>query len=111
MNAKLVLCLSIVGILSPSALAIIAGFNADIHMDIPGAVANDFHIEGTLKSGFIGGNWNRPATIPGTVMSSSNSSQRRAYPLTSTWTRASCASVAPAKIRNRSAGKPTIRPS
>jgi hypothetical protein len=34
MNAKLVLCLSIVGILSPSALAIIAGFNADIHMDI-----------------------------------------------------------------------------
>jgi len=26
----------------------------------------------------LGGNWNRPATIPGTVMSSSNSSQRKA---------------------------------
>lgn len=27
---------------------------------------------------YFGGNWNRPATIPGTVMSSSSSSQRRA---------------------------------
>jgi hypothetical protein len=67
MNAKLVLCLSIVGILSPAALAIIAGFNADIHMDIPNGVANDFHIEGTLKSGVAGGNWNRPPILVGHI--------------------------------------------
>src|ERR1035441_2339433 len=60
---------------------------------------------------YFGGNWNRPSTIPGTVMSSSSSSQRKAYPLTSTWTRASCSVVAAARIRNRSAGKPIIRPS
>src|ERR1039458_649605 len=60
---------------------------------------------------YFGGNWNRPSTIPGTVMSSSSSSQRKAYPLTSTWTRASCSVVAAARIRNRSAGKPIVRPS
>ena len=67
MNAKTVLCLSMIVMVSPAALAIIAGFNADIHMDIPGAVANDFHIEGTLKSGAIGGNWNRPPILVGHI--------------------------------------------
>lgn len=32
----------------------------------------------------FGGSWKWPATTPGTVMSSSSSSQRKAYPLTST---------------------------
>jgi hypothetical protein len=67
MNAKLVLCLSIVAILSPAVLAIIAGFNADIHMDIPGALANDFHIEGKIKSGAAGANWNSPPTLVGHI--------------------------------------------
>lgn len=67
MNAKTVMCLSMIVMVSPAALAIIAGFNADIHMDIPGAIANDFHIEGTLKSGMIGGNWNRPPILVGNI--------------------------------------------
>ena len=64
-----------------------------------------------LVGAYFGGNSNRPATIPGTVMSSSSSSQRKAYPLTSTWTRANCSGVAAARRRNRSAGKPIVRPS
>jgi hypothetical protein len=43
----------------------VAGFNQDIHMDmdIPGVVANDFHIEGRLKSGVAGGGWSQPPTL------------------------------------------------
>ena len=44
----------------PSAMAILTGVNPDIHMDIPNAIANDFHMEGRIKSGFIGGNWSIP---------------------------------------------------
>lgn len=67
MNAKLVLCLSIVAMVSPAAWAIIAGFNADIHMDIPGGIANDFHIEGKLISGTVGGGWSSPPTLVGHI--------------------------------------------
>ncbi len=67
MNAKRMVCLSIVAMLSPAALAIIAGFNADIHMDIPGAIANDFHIEGKIKSGPAGGGWSSPPTLVGHI--------------------------------------------
>ncbi|MCH7883884.1 MAG: hypothetical protein IIC01_01415, partial [Planctomycetes bacterium] len=34
----------------PLPLPIVAGANWDIHMDIPGELANDFHIEGIVKS-------------------------------------------------------------
>lgn len=60
---------------------------------------------------YFGGSSKRPARIPGTVMSSSNSSQRSAKPFTSTSTCFSCCSVAAAKRRKRSAGNPTKRPS
>ena len=59
----------------------------------------------------FGGSSKRPARIPGTVISSSNSSQRSAKPFTSTSTCFSCCSVAAAKRRKRSAGNPTKRPS
>jgi hypothetical protein len=51
------------------ALAIVAGFNQDIHMDIniPGVVANDFHIEGRIKSGVPGGSWSQPPTLIGYI--------------------------------------------
>jgi len=57
------------------------------------------------------GSSNFPATMPGTVISSSKFSHRRANPSTSTVTSASNSSVADAKRRNRSAGKLTVRPS
>ncbi len=57
------------------------------------------------------GSSKRPARIPGTVMSSSNASHRRANPFTSTATSFSCSSVAAASRVKRSAGKPTNRPS
>ena len=48
---KLMVCL-LVGILSVPAWAIVAGFNVDIHMDVPTDLpANDFHIEGRVESG------------------------------------------------------------
>ncbi|MGB2864492.1 MAG: GEVED domain-containing protein [Sedimentisphaerales bacterium] len=49
----------------PEAWAIVAGFNQDIHMDIdiPGVVANDFHIEGRIKSGVPGGSFSQPPTL------------------------------------------------
>jgi|SRR6185295_5813121 len=56
-------------------------------------------------------NWKFPATTPGTVMSSSNDSHRRAYPSNLRVTSFNCSSVAAFKIRNRSAGKPIMRPS
>ena len=63
-----VLMVSVVALLfalEPEAWAIVAGFNQDIHMDIdiPDAVANDFHIEGRLKSGAPGGNFSQPPTL------------------------------------------------
>ena len=55
--------------LQSQALAIVAGFNQDIHMDIdiPGVVANDFHIEGRIKSGVPGGSWSQPPILIGHV--------------------------------------------
>ena len=32
-------------------------------IDIPRVVANDFHIEGRIKSGLSGGNWSQPPTL------------------------------------------------
>ena len=63
-----VLLLSVVALLvalEPEAWAIVAGFNQDIHMDIDirGVVANDFHIEGRIKSGVPGGSWSQPPTL------------------------------------------------
>jgi hypothetical protein len=51
--------------LEPESWAIVAGFNQDIHMDIdiPGVVADDFHIEGRIKSGVPGGSWSQPPTL------------------------------------------------
>jgi len=51
--------------LEPEAWAIIAGFNQDIHMDIdiPGVVADDFHIEGRIKSGVPGGSFSQPPAL------------------------------------------------
>ena len=56
---------SLLFVLEPEVWAIIAGFNQDIHMDIDiqGVVANDFHIEGRIKSGVPGGSWSQPPTL------------------------------------------------
>jgi hypothetical protein len=67
MNAKTVLCLSMIVMVSPAALAIIAGVNVDIHMDKAGVTANDFHIEGRLKSGVANANWNSPPKLVGNI--------------------------------------------
>ncbi len=50
------------GAASP-ALAILAGINPDVHMDILDAVANDFHIEGRIKSGWPGQGWAQPPVL------------------------------------------------
>ena len=42
---------------------ILVGTNIDVHMDIPGAVANDFHIEGRIESGLPFGNWGNPPVL------------------------------------------------
>ena len=42
---------------------IVVGTNIDVHMDIPGAVANDFHIEGRIESGLPDGNWGNPPVL------------------------------------------------
>ena len=52
-----------------------------------------------------------PATIPGTVISSSRDSQRNANPFNLKETSFNCFSVAFERILKRSAGKPIIRPS
>jgi hypothetical protein len=50
---------------SPKAMALVVGFNPDIHMDIPGVgvIANDFHVQGRLESGNWGGNWSNPPVL------------------------------------------------
>jgi len=55
--------------LESQSWAIIAGFNQDIHMDIdiPGLAANDFHIEGRIKSGVPGGKFSQPPTLIGHI--------------------------------------------
>ncbi|MCK5000187.1 MAG: hypothetical protein KAS23_11650, partial [Anaerohalosphaera sp.] len=42
---------------------IVVGTNIDVHMDIPGAIANDFHIEGRIESGLPNGNWGNPPVL------------------------------------------------
>lgn len=59
----------------------------------------------------LSGSSNLPATIPGTVMSSSSDSHLRAYPLTSIPTSRRSSSEAVARRRDRSAGKAMQRPS
>ena len=71
--------------------------------------ADILHIEGAPRRS--DGNWKWPATIPGTVRSSSSASQRKAYPHSRRVTSLNCSSVAFFKIRKRSAGNPMIRPS
>ena len=49
---------------TPVAFGLVVGFNPDIHMDIQGVIANDFHVQGRLESGNWGGNWsNQPVLI------------------------------------------------
>ncbi len=43
--------------------AVAVGTNVDIHMDIPDAVANDFHIEGRIESGEPLQNWADPPVL------------------------------------------------
>jgi hypothetical protein len=52
---------------TPKALALVVGFNPDIHMDIPGVIANDFHIQGRIESGDWGGNWSNPPVLIGHI--------------------------------------------
>jgi hypothetical protein len=47
----------------PHAEAIIAGGNWDIRMDVPGVVANDYHIEGRIISGLPGEGWSQPPVL------------------------------------------------
>ena len=56
-NVRMVFALVLLLCVGSPAWALIAGFNADIHMDIDGVIANDFHIEGRIKSGLSGGGW------------------------------------------------------
>ena len=46
-----------------SALALVAGFNVDVHMDIPNVDANDFHVGGRVQSGDADGNWSEPPVL------------------------------------------------
>ena len=48
---------------SPVAFGLVVGFNPDIHMDIQGVIANDFHVQGRLESGNWGGNWSNPPVL------------------------------------------------
>ncbi|MHC4603590.1 MAG: hypothetical protein ACYS6W_09710 [Planctomycetota bacterium] len=45
------------------APALVAGINVDIHMDIPGVTANDFHVEGRIESGDPAGDWSQPPVL------------------------------------------------
>ncbi len=49
--------------ITPQALALWVGFNPDIHMDIQGVIANDFHVQGSIESGDPGGNWAQPPIL------------------------------------------------
>ena len=48
---------------TPVAFGLIVGFNPDIHMDVQGVIANDFHVQGRLESGNFGGNWSNPPVL------------------------------------------------
>lgn len=67
MRTKLKLLLVCVVVLlfnvTPVAFGLVVGFNPDIHMDIQGVTANDFHIQGRIESGDFGGNWSRPPVL------------------------------------------------
>ena len=70
-NAYLCSALMMVLLATSPAWALLAGFNVDIHMDIDPTgrtIANDFHIEGTIKSGPPlgapgGGGWAHPPKL------------------------------------------------
>jgi len=47
----------------PPEPTLVAGVNIDIHMDISGVVANDFHVEGRIESGDPGGGWSQPPVL------------------------------------------------
>jgi hypothetical protein len=53
--------------ITPQALALWVGFNPDIHMDIQGVVANDFHVQGSIESGDPCGNWAQPPKLVGHI--------------------------------------------
>jgi len=55
-------CIALFALAQPTN-AILVGYNPDIHMDIPGVVANDFHIEGRIQSGDPDGNWSDPPKL------------------------------------------------
>jgi hypothetical protein len=48
---------------TPVAFGLVVGFNPDIHMDVQGVIANDFHVQGRLESGNWGGNWSNPPVL------------------------------------------------
>lgn len=47
----------------PPPPTLVAGFNVDIHMDIPDVEANDFHVEGRIESGDPAGGWSQPPVL------------------------------------------------
>ena len=63
MSLQLLLALILLLCIGSPAFALIAGFNADIHMDIDGVIADDFHIEGRIKSGPWMGGWSQPPVL------------------------------------------------
>ncbi len=53
-------------LMASPGLALLTGWNADVHMDIDptgGTIANDFHVEGIVKSGPPGGGWSKPPVL------------------------------------------------
>ncbi len=59
----LCICLLVVFCCAQTTWGLLVGFNPDIHMDVPNARANDFHIEGRIQSGDPGGNWSSPPSL------------------------------------------------
>jgi len=53
--------------ITPQAWALWVGFNPDIHMDIQGVIANDFHVQGSIESGDPCGNWAQPPKLVGHI--------------------------------------------
>ncbi len=62
-NVQVLFALVLLVCAGSPAWAIIAGFNADIHMDLEGVEANDFHIEGRIKSGPWMDGWSGPPVL------------------------------------------------
>jgi hypothetical protein len=61
-SLRLGVFLSVLVCMASPAWALLTGFNADIHMDIDRTSqtkANDFHVEGIIKSGPVGGAWSK----------------------------------------------------